>query len=428
MDIQQELERSIGHGPTLPTPEQRLAAGRWALRRRRITVGGAAAVVAALMVTPLAIAAGGGDHASDPGPAGPAPVTTSAPEPEPTDEATEQEPRWREWESIRLPADGRARRSGPVSRSSTASTAICAARAGSTAWPWRSAGTARSTGSRPSGTASPAAGPERHRGQRRLGRLPGPGRPRRRQSTRPSGRIRATATPTWSSPVVTARSARHRVRPSCSRAPPRGCRRTSRRPVTPPVLPTSRRAGSATSSSPAPGDLVVVPSPPATGTPSTSCSRGRASATTPGGAALTSARDTEFTAYVAARQAHLRRVAYAVCGDWHRAEDVLQTALTKLYVAWPRLHHDGREDGYVRQIIVRTNIDDTRDRGGVASDPASTATTPPHVSCCRPRNASALLDALLSCPRCSARSSCSGTGSGSRSRRLRPTSRSPPAR
>jgi RNA polymerase sigma-70 factor (sigma-E family) len=71
-------------------------------------------------------------------------------------------------------------------------------------------------------------------------------------------------------------------------------------------------------------------------------------------------RDEQFTAYVAARQAHLRRVAYAVCGDWNRAEDVLQTALTKLYVAWPRLHRDGREDAYVRQIIVRTNLDEAR--------------------------------------------------------------------
>ena len=73
-----------------------------------------------------------------------------------------------------------------------------------------------------------------------------------------------------------------------------------------------------------------------------------------------SERDAEFTAYVAARQLHLRRIAYAVCGDWNRAEDLLQTALTKLYVAWPRLHRDGREDAYVRQIIVRANIDEER--------------------------------------------------------------------
>lgn len=73
-----------------------------------------------------------------------------------------------------------------------------------------------------------------------------------------------------------------------------------------------------------------------------------------------SQRDAEFTEFVAARQVHLRRIAYAVCGDWHRADDLLQTALTKLYVAWPRLQRDGREEAYVRQIIVRADIDEHR--------------------------------------------------------------------
>src|SRR5262245_15564022 len=71
-------------------------------------------------------------------------------------------------------------------------------------------------------------------------------------------------------------------------------------------------------------------------------------------------RDTEYAEFVAARQTHLRRIAYAVCGDWHQAEDLLQTALVKLYVAWPRLHRDGREEAYVRQIIVRASIDEQR--------------------------------------------------------------------
>lgn len=71
-------------------------------------------------------------------------------------------------------------------------------------------------------------------------------------------------------------------------------------------------------------------------------------------------RDREFSAFVEARQRHLRRIAYALCGDWHRAEDLLQTALVKLYVAWPRVRHDGREEAYCRQIIVRATIDEHR--------------------------------------------------------------------
>jgi RNA polymerase sigma-70 factor (sigma-E family) len=71
-------------------------------------------------------------------------------------------------------------------------------------------------------------------------------------------------------------------------------------------------------------------------------------------------RDAEFTEFVAARQRRLRRIAYALCGDPHRAEDLLQTALTKLYVAWPRLRHEGEVEAYVRRIMVSVNIDESR--------------------------------------------------------------------
>jgi RNA polymerase sigma-70 factor (sigma-E family) len=70
--------------------------------------------------------------------------------------------------------------------------------------------------------------------------------------------------------------------------------------------------------------------------------------------------EAEFVAFVAARRPQLRRIAYALCGDWHRAEDLVQTALAKLYVAWPRLHKAGAEEAYARQVIVRANIDESR--------------------------------------------------------------------
>jgi RNA polymerase sigma-70 factor (sigma-E family) len=53
-------------------------------------------------------------------------------------------------------------------------------------------------------------------------------------------------------------------------------------------------------------------------------------------------------------------VAYAICADWSRADDLLQTALVKLYVAWPRVRERGREEAYVRRILVRANIDESR--------------------------------------------------------------------
>lgn len=71
-------------------------------------------------------------------------------------------------------------------------------------------------------------------------------------------------------------------------------------------------------------------------------------------------QEASYVEFVQGRQAHLRRIAYAVCGDWSRADDLLQTALVKLYVAWPRLHLQGREEAYVRRIMVRADIDESR--------------------------------------------------------------------
>lgn len=71
-------------------------------------------------------------------------------------------------------------------------------------------------------------------------------------------------------------------------------------------------------------------------------------------------RDAAFSEFVRARRTHLRRIAYAICGDWHRADDLVQTALVKLYVAWPRVRRDGGEEAYVRTIIVRADIDEHR--------------------------------------------------------------------
>ena len=45
----------------------------------------------------------------------------------------------------------------------------------------------------------------------------------------------------------------------------------------------------------------------------------------------------EFREFVAARSAALLRTAYLLVGDWATAEDLLQTALTKTYLAWKRL-------------------------------------------------------------------------------------------
>jgi RNA polymerase sigma-70 factor (sigma-E family) len=71
-------------------------------------------------------------------------------------------------------------------------------------------------------------------------------------------------------------------------------------------------------------------------------------------------RDQPFVEYVAARRATLYRTAYLISGDAHRADDLVQIALAKAYVAWPRLERAGSVDAYVRRILVNAQVDESR--------------------------------------------------------------------
>jgi RNA polymerase sigma-70 factor (sigma-E family) len=72
------------------------------------------------------------------------------------------------------------------------------------------------------------------------------------------------------------------------------------------------------------------------------------------------ANEGAFRSFAIARRPALRRSAYLLCGDWHRADDLVQTALVKLYVAWPRVQGDGPPDAYVQRILVRCFLDEKR--------------------------------------------------------------------
>lgn len=63
-------------------------------------------------------------------------------------------------------------------------------------------------------------------------------------------------------------------------------------------------------------------------------------------------RDTEFAAYMQARQPALLRTAFLLSGDAHTAEDVVSTALAKLYLSWDKVRDRDSVDGYVRRIIA----------------------------------------------------------------------------
>jgi RNA polymerase sigma-70 factor (sigma-E family) len=73
-----------------------------------------------------------------------------------------------------------------------------------------------------------------------------------------------------------------------------------------------------------------------------------------------SERDREFTEFVTARRPALAQVAaLLLSGDRARAEDVVQTALTRLYLVWPRMRAE-TVDAYARRCVVNAAIDDRR--------------------------------------------------------------------
>jgi RNA polymerase sigma-70 factor (sigma-E family) len=73
-----------------------------------------------------------------------------------------------------------------------------------------------------------------------------------------------------------------------------------------------------------------------------------------------SGRDREFTEFVTARRPALVRIAaLLVSGDVARAEDVVQTALVRLYTAWPRVRPETL-DAYARRCVVNAAIDERR--------------------------------------------------------------------
>jgi RNA polymerase sigma-70 factor (sigma-E family) len=70
-------------------------------------------------------------------------------------------------------------------------------------------------------------------------------------------------------------------------------------------------------------------------------------------------RDTEFAAFMAHAEPLLGRTAYLLTGDRHRAEELVQQALVRTYVAWPRA--SARDPlAYARKVLANARIDTWR--------------------------------------------------------------------
>jgi RNA polymerase sigma-70 factor (sigma-E family) len=108
--------------------------------------------------------------------------------------------------------------------------------------------------------------------------------------------------------------------------------------------------------------------------------------------------DAEFQAYMAARWPVLVRTAFLLTGDLFLAEDLAQTALTRVYASWRRVRRADDVDAYVRRVLVNANAGRFRKRRvaeHLVAAPADGRTHLPHESLAE---RSALMTALAELP------------------------------
>lgn len=74
-------------------------------------------------------------------------------------------------------------------------------------------------------------------------------------------------------------------------------------------------------------------------------------------------RDSTFAEFVGESLPALTQYAYALTGDAHAAEDLVQDTLVKLAGAWRRVRSDGNPLGYARTVLFRTFVSRWRRRG-----------------------------------------------------------------
>lgn len=70
----------------------------------------------------------------------------------------------------------------------------------------------------------------------------------------------------------------------------------------------------------------------------------------------------DFVAYVESHTEGLERYAYALTGDAHTAQDLVQTCLMKTWRRWRRIARMEFPDAYVRRILTTAFLDQRRRR------------------------------------------------------------------
>lgn len=64
----------------------------------------------------------------------------------------------------------------------------------------------------------------------------------------------------------------------------------------------------------------------------------------------------QFTEFATLAAPRLRRTAFLLCGDWHMAEDLAQTALAKVFVSWRRINRKDAAQAYGTRTLVNSYL------------------------------------------------------------------------
>jgi RNA polymerase sigma factor (sigma-70 family) len=103
----------------------------------------------------------------------------------------------------------------------------------------------------------------------------------------------------------------------------------------------------------------------------------------------------DFDGFAHAATARLHSSAFQLCRDWHLAQDLTQTTLTKLFLSWERAVDSDNLVAYAQKVLFRVYLDHRRRRSSTESTPGELREPAYSMA---PELRVTLLDALASLP------------------------------
>jgi RNA polymerase sigma-70 factor (sigma-E family) len=72
--------------------------------------------------------------------------------------------------------------------------------------------------------------------------------------------------------------------------------------------------------------------------------------------------DEEFAEFAETAFPQLRRTAFLLCGNWHTAEDLVQTTLARVFVSWRKIRRRDAARAYAARTLVNTYLAEKRSK------------------------------------------------------------------